>query len=131
MLGYNTSLYDDVDNKWQFDRVNDLSATCYIKYSKNHYTYIQPLSSHEKEDLFELEKDECIIPRSNVYSSPEIVGGIHKNIIPLYNLIMSKNNSKVELAATDTTTKNEYEMKTVSYPNIPFLHNYKLYSNVQ
>ena len=34
MLDYNTVLYDDIDNKWQFDRVNDLSATCFIKYSK-------------------------------------------------------------------------------------------------
>ena len=85
----------------------------------------------KKMSFFETEEDECIIPRLNAYSPPNILDGIHKNIIPLYNLIMSKNNSKVELAATDTTTKNEYEMKTVSYPNIPFLHNYKLYSNVQ
>ena len=45
MLGYNTAFYDDIDNKWQFDRINNLSATCYINYSKNQYTYIQPLSS--------------------------------------------------------------------------------------
>ena len=43
---------DDIDNKWEFNRVKDLSATCYIKYSKNHYTYIQPLSSHEKDEFF-------------------------------------------------------------------------------
>ena len=49
MLGYNTALYDDVDNKWQFDRVHDLPVTCYIKYSKHHYTYIQPLSSHQED----------------------------------------------------------------------------------
>ena len=48
MLGYNTALIDDIDNKRQFDCVNDLSATCYIKYSRKHYTYIQPLSNHEK-----------------------------------------------------------------------------------
>ena len=47
MLGYNTVLYDDIDNKLQFDRVNDLSATCYIKDSKHNYTYIQPLANHE------------------------------------------------------------------------------------
>ena len=38
---------------------------------------------------------------------------------------MRKNHSKVELVATDKTRKNEYQMKTVSYPNLPILHNYK------
>ena len=53
MLGCNTVFYDNVDSKWTFDRVNDLSATCYIKYSNKHYTYIQPLSSHiEDKDFF-------------------------------------------------------------------------------
>ena len=33
ILGYNTALYDDIDNIWQFYRINDLSATCYINYS--------------------------------------------------------------------------------------------------
>ena len=52
MLGYNTALYDNKHNKWEFDRVNDLSATCYIKHDMNHYTYLQPLSSHQEEDFF-------------------------------------------------------------------------------
>ena len=51
MLDYNTALYDDIDDKWQFDRVNDLSVMCCIKYSKSHYTYMQPLANH-KEDNF-------------------------------------------------------------------------------
>ena len=55
MLGYNTTFYDDIDKKWQFDSVNDLSVTCYIKYSKNYYTYIQPLSSHQEEVFSQLE----------------------------------------------------------------------------
>ena len=125
MLGYNTAFFDDIDNKWQFDRVNDLSTTCYIKYSKNYYTYIQPLSTHQEKDFFETKEDKCIIPRANVYSSPESLGGIHKNIIPLYRLVMSKNHSIVELVATDKTRRNEYQMKTASYPNRPILHNYK------
>ena len=37
MLGYNTAFYDNVDNKWTFDRVSDLSATCYIKYIRDNY----------------------------------------------------------------------------------------------
>ena len=40
MLGCDTAFYDDVDNKWQFARVNDLSATCYIKYINKYCTYI-------------------------------------------------------------------------------------------
>ena len=44
ILGYSIALYDDIDNKWQFDCVNNLFATCHIKYSKNHYTYMQPLA---------------------------------------------------------------------------------------
>ena len=40
MLGCNTALYDDVE-KWKFDRVNELSTTCYIKFSKNRYNDIQ------------------------------------------------------------------------------------------
>ena len=102
------------------------SATCYIKYSKNHYTYIQPLANHKKNNFFDVEKDECIVPRSNVYSSPEILGGIHKNLIPLYTLVMDKNHSKVELVAIDKTKKHEYQMKIVSCLNIPILQNYKV-----
>ena len=108
-----------------------MSATCYIKYSKNNYIYIQPLSSYQENDIFETKEDECIIPRANGYSSPEILGGIHKNIIPLYSLVMSKNHSIVELVVTDKKRKNEYQMKIASYPNLPILHNYKKIINVQ
>ena len=95
--------YDDIDNKWQFGRVNDVSATFYINYSKNHYNYIQPLANNEKDNFFDVEKDECIVPRSDVYSSPGILGKIHKNLTPLYTLVTDKNHSKVELVATDKT----------------------------
>ena len=46
-----------------------------------------------------VEDDHFIIEESNVYSSPEILEGIYKNIIPLYSLIMSKCNSLIELVA--------------------------------
>ena len=49
MLDYNTALYDNINKKWQFNRVNDLSTTCYIKDSNNHYTYIQPVANHQEE----------------------------------------------------------------------------------
>ena len=61
-----------------------------------------------------------------MYSSPEILDGIHENLVPLYSLVMSKNHSKVELVATDKTTKHNYQMKKVSYPNLPILQNYKV-----
>ena len=97
MLGYNTAIYDNKHNKWELDRVNDLSTTCCIKHSKNHFTYLQPLSSHQEEDLFVKKDDELLIPRANVYSSPEVLVGIHKNIIPLYSLVMREHHSAVEL----------------------------------
>ena len=49
--------------------------------------------------FFNEEKDECIVPRSNVYSSPEILGGIHKNFIALNILVMR--NKFYNLLATD------------------------------
>ena len=66
-----------------------------------------------------------------MYSSPEVLVGIHKNIISLYSLVMSKNHSAVELVATDKKRKNEYQTKTASYPNLHILHNYKQKINVQ
>lgn len=50
MLGYNTTLFDDVDKKRQWDRFNELSATCCMKYSDNHYEYIQPKANDNKID---------------------------------------------------------------------------------
>ena len=100
MLGYNTALYDDIDNKWQFDRVNDLSTTCYIKYSKNHFTYMQPLENHKEDFFLNKEKYEFIVQRSNVYSSHEVLCGTHKHLIPLYSLVLSQNYSKNDLLAT-------------------------------
>ena len=62
---------------------------------------MQPLSSHQEEDFFVTKDDEVLIPRANVYSSPEVLVGIHKNIIPLYSLVMSKIHSAFELIGTD------------------------------
>ena len=73
MLGYNTALHDNTHNKWEFDRVNDLSATCYIKHDMNHLTYLQPLSSHQEEEFCEKKDDELIIPRANVYPVPDVL----------------------------------------------------------
>ena len=89
MLGYNTALYDEKHNKWEFDQLHDLSATCYIKHNKNHVTHLQPISSHQEEDCFVKKDDELLIPRANVYF-PEVLVGIHKNINSLYSLLMSK-----------------------------------------
>ena len=105
MLGYNTALYDNKHNKWEFDRVNNLSATCYIKHNMNHFTYLQPLSSHQEEVFLVKKDDELLLPRVNVYPSPEVLVGIHQNIIPLYSLVMSKNHSLVELVGTEKKRK--------------------------
>ena len=39
---------------------------------------------------------------------------------------MAKNHSKVELVATDKKKINEYQMKTLSHPNLPILYNHKI-----
>ena len=69
-----------------------------------------------------VQDDHIIIEESNVYSSPEILEGIYKNIIPLYSLIMSKCNSLIELVAKDKERKSEFKIKTKQYPYLPILH---------
>ena len=69
-----------------------------------------------------VEDDHFIIEESNVYSSPKILEGIYKNIIPLYSLIMSKCNSLIELVAKDDQRKFEFKIKTTQYPSLPILH---------
>ena len=61
---------------------------------------MQPLANYTEDNFLNDEKYKFIVSRSNVYSYLEILGGIHKNLIPLYSLVMSKHNSKVELLAT-------------------------------
>ena len=59
-------------------------------------------------EIFDLvEDDHFIIEESNVYSSPKILEGIYKNIIPLYSLIMSKCSFLIELVAKDKERKSE------------------------
>ena len=80
MLDFNTVLYDDVDNKWQFDRVNDSSVTCYIKFSKNRITYLQSIANFNDKDIDKVEIDQIIIKESMIYSSPKQIERILKNI---------------------------------------------------
>ena len=117
MLGCNTAIYDEVDKKWQFDRVNDSSATYFIKYNDNHFTYQQLITISKDKDVDKnsnqhkivdlVEYDHFIIEESNVNSSPEILEGSYKNIIPLYSLIMSKCSFLIELVAKDKERKSE------------------------
>ena len=116
MLGYNTAIYYDVDKKWQLDRVNDSSATCFIKYNDNHFTYLQPIANSKDKDVDLVEANHIIIEESNVYSSPVILEGT------LYSLIMSKRNSLIGLVAKDKERKSEFKIKTKQYPYLPILH---------
>ena len=40
MIDCNTSFYDVGTKHWYWDEVNSLAATCYIKFSEQHYEYI-------------------------------------------------------------------------------------------
>ena len=73
----------------------------------NHYTYLQLLSSHQEKDFYADKDDELILPRANVYPVPDVLVGIHQHIIPLYSLIMCKNNYSVQLVGTDKKKKKE------------------------
>ena len=54
------------------------------------------------------EKDEIIIPATNGYLSPEIVGEFYKYIISLYSLIMSKHLSQIELLSSNMKRPSEF-----------------------
>ena len=95
-----------------------LSTVTIIKLTYNQWEII-------KKKFFYKGKYEFIVKRSNVYSSPEILGGIHKKRHPLYSLVMSKNMSKVDLIATDKTRKYEYQMKTEMFPKLRILQSSK------
>ena len=66
---------------------------------------MQPLANHKEDDFLNREKDELIVQRSNVYSSHEVLCGIHKYLIPLYSLVLSQNYSKNDLLATKKSTR--------------------------
>ena len=40
MIGHNTAFYDIRTKLWYWDEVNSQAATCYIKFSEQHYDYI-------------------------------------------------------------------------------------------
>ena len=122
MLGYNIAIYDDDDNEWQFDRVNDSSVTCYIKFSDKNFTYLQSVANTNDKDVDIVEADHIIIGESMVYSSPETLEGIYKNSFLLYSLIMSKRNSLIELVTTDKQRKSEFKIKTQQYLLLPILY---------
>ena len=115
---------------WQFDRVNDSSATCFVKFNDNHFTHLQPIANSNDKDvdknsnqfkMIELvEDDHIIIEESNVYSSPETLEGIYKNLIPLYSLIMSKSNSLIKLVASDKQRKSDLNSRRNSILYFPF-----------
>ena len=68
-------------------------------------------------------KYETIIPTANVYSSPEVLDEMFKNIIPLYSLVMSNHHSLVELLSSnrDNKRKDEFQIKTKIYPHLRHL----------
>ena len=67
MIGYNTVFYDVDTKNWYWDEVNSQAAICYIKFSKKHYDYTQPLRPHT--DLLDtINTKDQIIPIDSINS---------------------------------------------------------------
>ena len=49
MLSYNTEFYDIRTKDWYRDKISIREATCYIKFSEDHFEYIQHLPPDNKD----------------------------------------------------------------------------------
>ena len=89
ILGYNTACYDLDTNYWYWDEVHFQATTCYIKFSTQHYDYIQPLrpqtisldTINNKEQIIPIDPindKEIILPIAKVFPSAPILEGIVK-----------------------------------------------------
>ena len=119
VLLYNYAIYDDIDEKWLFDRVNDSSAACCIKFSDRSFTYLQPVANIKDKDIDHVENYHIIIGELMVYSSPKTLEDIYKKSMPLYSLIMSKRNNLIQLVATDKERKSEFKSRRNSMLDFP------------
>ena len=63
-----------------------------------------------------------------MYYFPEVLNGIVKNIIPLHCQVMFKSHSLVELVSSNNknTFKNEFQIRTKIYPDLPNLQSTKI-----
>ena len=77
-----------------------------MKYINNYYEYIQSIALDCEVDYIVLHKDEIILHQASVYSSPNVLDEIVKNVILLYCLIMKKKHSVVE--PTSSSIKHSY-----------------------
>ena len=80
-----------------------------MKYSTNHYEYIQPMDHQNEIDFKILRDGEIIIPKADIYSSPKALDGIVKNTILLYILVMSKYYSLAELLSSNNDNERKSE----------------------
>ena len=114
ILGYNTALCDLETKHWYWNEVHSQAATCYIKFSEQHYDYIQPLRPHTV-SLDPINDKELIIPIANIFPTAEFLEGIVKHIIPLYTNVMFKVKSIVNTHPTSNETRvDKFQIKTVS-----------------
>ena len=63
-----------------------------------------------------------------MYYFPEVLNGIVKNIIPLRCQVMFKSHSLVKLVSSNNknTFKNEFQIRTKIYPDLPNLQSTKI-----
>ena len=133
MLGYNTAFYDLDTKHWYWDEVNSQAATCYIKFSEQYYDYIRPWRPHivsfdpinDKElviPIYSIIDKELIIAIAKCFPTAEVLEDIVKHITPLYNHVMFKEKSIVELHPTSNKTRgDEFQIKTVPKLELPVL----------
>ena len=71
MLGCNTALYDVDTNDWYWNKVNQKTATCYIKFGKEKFKYIHQIRP-DNDDSIVTKDNEIITPRENFIPSATV-----------------------------------------------------------
>ena len=127
MIGYNIVLYDIDTEDWYRDEINSQVATCYIKFRKNNFEYIQPLRPRQplrsdNVSCVPIKDNEVILMMAKTIPTAQGLEGIVKHIIPLYTHVMLKVKYIVKIHPTSNETKkDEFQIKTSSRLELPVL----------
>ena len=122
MLVYNTVFYDNDTDDWYQDEVNQKVATCYIKFSKNHVEYIQPIHPDNGDNIV-TKDNEIIIPRAKFIPIAPVIVIKLRHIIPLYTYVMKNKSNTVSIypSTNKSIEDDEFQIKIDSKINLPLL----------